>query len=198
MASTIISAPRKLEVGVDKPNWSDLRLGVYLRNVPPKLIYEFVVGDKAGFDKITLRLNFVSLKPVPMMWREDLQEYLSKAVEKTGGWINRSMAEVGYITYVRQDYQGTNVAICYHYYPRNHLGRHFARRFPYFMEAISTNHMKYCGSTHVFASSLVSVKRERQLGDVELSTTRNVAIDEWLKGMGRGIKMAKEGSFSDV
>jgi hypothetical protein len=168
------------------------------------LTLSFVVGHKdalTGTLPVTLvdvhdQASFVCSKPVPELWKADLNEYLEgdKAVLHEG----KAVAPVGYMTYVKPSHEKNNTIYSRFYYPRSDLGRRLASKLPYFMEAMAVRQLKALGFTHVFAGNYVSFKREMQLDLVGIHLRGDIAIDEWLKGMGRGIRIALERGFSEV
>ena len=108
---------------------------------------------------------------------------------------------VGYMTYLRMEAGPLGLALSNDYSPRHYLGYKLASKLPYFMEAVATQHLKTLGFTHVSAG-IASPKRRQQLELVGLSVNRKIGgkieVDEWLRGLGRGIRMAQEKSFGSV
>ncbi|MDE1824088.1 MAG: hypothetical protein KGH74_02185 [Candidatus Micrarchaeota archaeon] len=125
-------------------------------------------------------IDLISLKRVPKAWKEDLLRH-----SKEGKAENR-LAIIGGIQYFGID----EVAMTFSYYPRSKLGKGPAPGLPYFIEAITTHDLKVQGYSHVCTTSGPEPPRVNQLKKVGLPIIVDVEIQEWLKGMGRGIRIS--------
>ena len=139
-------------------------------------------------------IELLSSRPVPAIWRDDMTAYISGT-----RWGEYKAKPIGYMVY-QKIFDLPGVAYSTDYYPRSYLGKGPAKKLPYFIEAIVTNHLKVLGFTRMD----VGCASPRRLKQLELAGIRKeelyrgtpaISIDLWLKSMGRGIRMAQEGKF---
>lgn len=97
----------------------------------------------------------------------------------------KSVQKLGYITYEGRG----RLAITNPYYPRGDLPGKIAGGLAYFLEALSTREMKRLGVHKIRTSSEAEPSRTRMVYGVGLLPGLETPIDEWLLGMGRGMRM---------
>jgi hypothetical protein len=132
------------------------------------------------------RVWIAALKPVPWIWRTDILTFLSNSPNSDG------IKVLGYMDFSRYEIT-SDMVLAYSdlYYPRKNLGIGLASKLPYFLEMLVVKHMKTLGFTDI-AAGVASELRRNQLGAINLRCGPPVAIDEWLLGLGRGIKLAQK------
>jgi hypothetical protein len=128
----------------------------------------------------------IALKRVPTIWEADLNQYL---LEKPG---IAGIKALGYIEYRLPKEDPLKRAITKTYEPRFYLGQGKASGVPYFIEVLTTYHLKFQGFRHISTTRSPDRLRREQLERATLQVKQPVSIDEWLMGLGRGIKYCTE------
>ncbi len=180
-------------VEVDRPKLRDsvgkdeLCLGVITDNT--RIVstrYEVLIGPKGAFDMASFTdAHLVSLKTIPSVWKRDLDRYYSFRRDSY-----RALSKLGYVVYTFGSSEpDCNKAFVNRYYPKGNLGENRrAINLPYFLEAITTHHMKMEGFEYISTGPHPSYDRIKQLRRIELPLKKYVEIDIWLKNIGRGIR----------
>jgi hypothetical protein len=168
---------------VDPLTEGKIYLGVifYTCNEPDAKIdkYSIFMGPKKSFDNI----NLIALKRVPERWQPNLNEHFANYSA-----TRIYPSKVGTINYRIPPTNSGLIAYSVYYYPCRSLETGAARKLPYFIEAITTHHIKTTGISHISTSEGPEVVRIKQLEKVNLPVNEPVPIDRWLMGMGRGIR----------
>lgn len=168
-------------------------LGVYRHKDRPPSYYIAFVGTMRDFKgsmtlsrgsgNVSLDMELIALKRVPKAWKGELSRHFEKNKTADG------LAMIGDIQYFGID----EVAMTFSYYPKHELEMRSAFGLPYFIEAVTTHDLTVQGYSHVCTTSGPDQPRVKQLERVGLQTVADVEIREWLKGMGRGIRMSVAG-----
>lgn len=127
----------------------------------------------------------VFTKRVPKRWAEDLETYVMN-MKRTSTSI-----KIGHIHYYTI---GPGLVASISYYPKEGLAKGLAVGFPYFLEATIIHDLEKMDVQNTSTSLSPSPLRGKQLSRAGLPTFTNVAIRDWLKGMGRGIQAIKKES----
>jgi hypothetical protein len=166
----------------------ELCLGVTLNKQLdwPVTVCKIFVGTAGNFRKPEPNMNLIALKRIPEIWHENLNKF---NLSMYGNAIDGNVTLLGTIEYKQRQAKDKNIAFTYRYHPlHGFLGDSKPKGLPYFIEAITTHHLKTTGITHISTSDLANNLRWKQLQRVGLSTETRLEIDEWLRGMGRGIR----------
>jgi hypothetical protein len=185
-----------------RPN-KPVYLGVYTKPYLDQIYYQFYLSTARSFNyRKDGELKLISVKQIPYVWSNEL-------ILKVRPWekydlffqksVFNSFCNIGFIGY------GTIGSCAYTgaYYPRVAIGR-IASGLPYFLEAITTWHLKNKGFVEISTSTAWHLKRPafrntqeskrpddlriRQLEKVNLPIDEPTSADNWLRGLGRGIK----------
>ena len=186
-----------IPVGIEKRNdKNEICLGIkivkdaphYLQ-VAPCIKYQIFVGTRRNFENLSRLGKMDILKRVPVIWKADLKEYLDTA--NPPHLKSDRIIPVGFILYSIHTLSnnGPTLAFTLSYWPRDYLPHKSASKLPYYIEAITTKNLKDRGVELTSTSGIPAALRINQLARVNLPARKEVKIDEWLKGMGRGIKM---------
>jgi hypothetical protein len=171
-SSPVVSMMRR---GTIEKGRNSYYVGVYQSEL---FFYDFFVGERSNLrERINNRHRnlLIPLKRIPEMWQKDMDLFMNGEITK----------QLGYIDYVLVSEYG---ACTFRYFPRKYLGKGLASGIPYFLEAMTTHHLKNRKFTRISTADITSDNRIDQLKTVGLPTHELTDINEWLKGMGRGIR----------
>ncbi len=145
--------------------------------VSPFFHYDIlIVGNKVGLPKLHV--------PLPNFWEAEL----------TGFYHNRTQfpASMGRISYGYKIpiFGGYNshVGVTEGYWPKDQLPKGTCKGLPYYLEMLTTQDMAENGFTHIKTSRAPSESRRKQLERVGLPVRTVVPVEDWLKGLLRGVE----------
>jgi len=157
-------------------------------NYSTTVIYDIYLGPR----EVLYFTRLAAVKRVPKVWESELLEHYKNRLEG----INTSVkfpVKLGNMGYEILETDKMNIAFTTSYWPRDKLGHGKAKRLSYFLESITTHHLKTQGITHISTSFGPSHLRIAQLKRVGLPIREEVEVDTWLRAMGRGIKNRSNG-----
>lgn len=165
----------ELSIGVTvyRNEKEESKFNMYRIYIGPK----YALNNRDMYPKVRKNTDsLIALKRIPNVWEPDLET--AKTV----------VVNVGYIVYYIPRADPLNTAFTHKYYPRLLIEPGRARKIPYFMESITTKHLKLEGIRYISTTENPDPKRKGQLQDVELPIKERVGIDGWLAGLGKGIR----------
>lgn len=148
-----------------------------------------VVDRNSGLGSYLIA-DLVSVKRVPVAYREGIEEHIAGASSKGQA---KEVSYLGYISYELRSRRRANVGC---YFPCEHL-QDARRGLAKFIEAMATHHLMAARNIRrISTSNVVSPERKEQLRRMELPVYKYTRMGEWLKGLGRGISrdMEKHGN----
>lgn len=215
-ARSLVDIERKTVTDMKHRVW----LGAYQHPIddPFHMSYTIFVGAKADLGRSQslpdpynrdATASLASLKLVPRNWTDDLRTYLNKKGSDpiSSYFAAFKVAPVGSIDY----FLSGRLAITADYDPRSFLGIGPASGLPYYMEAITASIMRKHGAAYAYTSQRPSSLRVDQLKKVGLPASNDqrrktdlellegsLPISEWLRGLGRGIKLCVDSGSAVV
>ena len=145
-------------------------------------------------DRLLARLSDVDkrsrpIKPVPEVWDTDLNRVYNAETERYVLEHLYRSKNIGKIEYKFMNLEKDRIATVYDYYPRDHLPNRVASGFPFFLELMTTDHLKdRKGVTHISTSYDPSPSRKEQLDYAGLPSGVILPIDDWRFGLIRGME----------
>ncbi len=167
---------------------SAYHFGIYNAKKGIGSVYGIFFGIKRDFEYTVKfpyffeeeRARVVALKRIPFEWQEEIAAYC--IAQKKAGF---GSVAVGHIEYHID--KGVRASAVW-YYPREWLKTGVTGGIPYLFETVTVSHLKDTGITSISTGDAPSKRRIRQLAAVGLPHCEAIHVDEWLKGLGRGIR----------
>lgn len=182
----IRSSDLRLAVIAERSGGKNSEFSKYYIQVGPRKAYGVPtphLGARNAFDDGIL----VTLKRIPKVWESDLNDhYKQYRISLDSEMV--AVAAVGSIEYIIPKADQLRTAFTLRYNPRGCLGRKRATRIPYFLETLTTFHLKIHGIEYISTTKDPDPHRVKQLERVELPVNERVGVNDWLMGLGRGIR----------